>query len=102
MQDEFDLNRIFYDYWDDLVQMFGEDLAFDLRGLLIERFGSNLRNEGAHGLMGYAAFFSPQVTYVWWLTLRLCFMVLIESSPQEAQQQDQEDQPQYQESQQQS
>ena len=99
MQDEFDLNRIFYDSWDDLVQMFGENLAFDLRGLLIERFGSNLRNEGAHGLMDYPAFFSPQVSYVWWLTLRLCFMVLIESSPQEAQQQDQEDQPQDQESQ---
>jgi hypothetical protein len=101
MQDEFDLNAIFYTYWDDLVQMFGEDLAFDLRGLLIERFGSNLRNEGAHGLMDYAAFFSPQVSYVWWLTLRLCFMVLIEPSPQEAQQQDQEDQPLDQENQQQ-
>jgi hypothetical protein len=101
MQDEFDLNRIFYDYWDDLVHLLGEDLAFDLRGLLVERFGSNLRNEGAHGLMDYAAFFSPQVSYVWWLTLRLCFIVLIATSPQEAQQQDQGDQSHKQESQQQ-
>ena len=91
MQDEFDLNRIFYDYWDDLVNIFGEDTAFDLRGLLVERFGSNLRNEEAHGLMNYAAFFSPQVVYVWWLTLRICLTVLlIAASSQEPEQQDQE------------
>lgn len=103
MQDEFDLNRIFYDYWDDLVYLFGEDLAFDLRGLLVERFGSNLRNEGAHGLMDYVTFFSPQVSYVWWLTLRLCFMFLISISlhdqDQEGQSQDERDQLEDQESQ---
>jgi hypothetical protein len=88
IQDEFDLNRIFYDYWDDLVNIFGEDIAFDLRGLLVERFGSNMRNEEAHGLMNYASFFSPQISYVWWLTLRLCLTVLIVISTQETQQQD--------------
>jgi hypothetical protein len=65
IQDEFDLNRIFYDFWDKLVDLFGEDIAFDLRGLLIERFGANLRNEEAHGLMDYDSFFSPQISYMW-------------------------------------
>lgn len=101
MQDEFDLNRIFPNFWDDLGNLFGEDTAFDLRGLLVERFGSNLRNEEAHGLMNYVAFFSPQVSYVWWLTLRLCLTVLIASSSEESEQQDQEEQSQDQEVQQQ-
>lgn len=91
IQDEFDLNRIFYDFWDKLVDFFGEDMAFDLRGLLIERFGANLRNEEAHGLMDYDSFFSPQISYMWWLTLRLCCSVLVASSTQDDQQQNQED-----------
>lgn len=91
IQDEFDLNRIFYDFWDELVELFGEDIAFDLRGLLIERFGANLRNEEAHGLMDYDSFFSPQISYLWWLTLRLCCSVLVATSTQSGQQQGQED-----------
>jgi len=91
IQDEFDLNRIFYDFWDKLVELFGEDVAFDLRGLLIERFGANLRNEEAHGLMDYDSFFSPQISYLWWLTLRLCCSALVAASAQDDQQQDQED-----------
>ena len=33
-------------------KLLGEDLVFDLQGLLVERFGVNLRNRMAHGLMG--------------------------------------------------
>jgi len=90
IQDEIDLNQIFYDFWDELVDIFGEDTAFDLRGLLIERFGSNLRNEEAHGLMDYDDFFAPQISYVWWLALRLCCMVLVAMHTQNDQQQEEE------------
>ncbi len=57
----------------ELVTLFGKDLAFDIEGLLVEHFGSNLRNEIAHGLMSYDKFISLQSSYLWWLTLRLCF-----------------------------
>ncbi len=38
--------------------MLGEDLTFDLRSLLIECFGSNLRNRLAHGLLDQNEFHS--------------------------------------------
>jgi hypothetical protein len=77
IQDEFPLNKILHDYQDELVKMFGEDIVFDLRGLLVERFGSNLRNEGAHGLMDYEEFLTPQAVYLWWLALRLCCTMVL-------------------------
>ncbi len=56
--------------------LFGEDLAFDFRGLLIEQQGSNLRHGMAHGLYNYPAFQSPPSIYLWWLVLRtLCLLV---------------------------
>lgn len=56
--------------------LFGEDLTFDLRGLLIEQQGSNLRHGMAHGLYDYPAFQSPPSIYLWWLMLRtLCLLV---------------------------
>jgi len=47
IQEEYNLNRMLTEstYADPLNKMFGEDLIFDMRGLLVERFGANLRNE---------------------------------------------------------
>jgi hypothetical protein len=58
----------------EIEEIFGPDIAFDLRGILIERFGHNMRNESAHGLMPEGAFFQPASVYLWWLVLRLCWM----------------------------
>jgi len=55
----------------------GEDILFDLKGLLVERCGSNLRNRMAHGLIGYEEFLSSQISYLWWLTLRLCCLPIL-------------------------
>lgn len=54
-------------------QIFGPDIAFDLRGILIERFGHNLRNELAHGLLPEGGFYQPASEYLWWLTIHLCW-----------------------------
>lgn len=54
-------------------QVFGSGLRFDLRGLLIERFGHNIRNELAHGLLPEAGFYQPASVYLWWLTIHLCW-----------------------------
>lgn len=82
IQDEFPLTKILHDYQDELENVFSEDIVFDLRGLLVERFGSNLRNEESHGLMDYEEFLAPQAIYLWWLALRLCCTMVLPKMPQ--------------------
>lgn len=72
IQQERDLNQLLW--MPEMEQIFGQDIAFDLRGILIERFGHNMRNESAHGLMPEGAFYQPASVYLWWLVLRLCWL----------------------------
>lgn len=53
--------------------VFGKDLAFELKTLFCDAFGPNLRNELAHGLLDTNACHSPFAIYAWWLGLRLVF-----------------------------
>ena len=69
-------------YRPEMKEIFGEDLTFDLQGLLLERFGANLRNQVAHGLANYQTFFAPDAIYLWWLALHLLFRVLEASESQ--------------------
>lgn len=75
IQDEYDLNTTLYLI--ELENIIGKDLCFDLQGLLVNRFGTNLRNRMAHGLIDYNGFFSSHSCYLWWLTLRLCFLPIL-------------------------
>lgn len=70
IQEEIDINRLFD--FPELVPIFGEDLIFDLKGLLISRFGDNLRNKLAHGLLSSNEFSSSVMIYFWWLILQIC------------------------------
>lgn len=57
-----------------LEEILGEDILFDLQGLIGEG-GVNLRNRISHGLMDVEEFDVAQMTqisYLWWLILRLC------------------------------
>ncbi len=74
IQEEFDLGTTLG--LPELIPLLGEDLVFDLKGLLIERFGTNLRNSTAHGLLDHDAFYSVQAIYFWWLALGLCCLPL--------------------------
>jgi hypothetical protein len=56
----------------EMAKIFGDGMAFDLRGLLVERFGLNLRNDIAHGLLAESQMITEGAIYAWWLTLRLC------------------------------
>lgn len=56
----------------EMAKIFGSGMAFDLRGLLVERFGLNLRNDIAHGLLAESQMVTEGALYAWWLTLRLC------------------------------
>lgn len=51
--------------------VFGEDLLFEMKGLLTDHFGPNLRNELAHGLASVHDCLSCNAVYVWWLMLRI-------------------------------
>ncbi|MGC4070843.1 MAG: DUF4209 domain-containing protein [Polyangiaceae bacterium] len=52
------------------AQMFGDPLLFDLKSLLVEKAGANLRNELAHGLINPGTH-EPDLVYLWWVVLRL-------------------------------
>jgi len=54
------------------LEVFGEDRVFELKGLLVEKAGSNLRNLVAHGLVEHDAFFTNDFSYLWWSFLQLC------------------------------
>jgi hypothetical protein len=79
-QKERDINQLLWD--PNAGEIFGEDVLFDLRGILIERFGCNMRNELAHGLIHEAGFYRAEAVYLWWLTIRLCWFGF-RSSPEE-------------------
>lgn len=69
VQEEKDLNVLLRD--PSATDILGTDLLFDLKGLLIERFGANLRNEVAHGLRGNSEFNRPDCIYLWWLVVHI-------------------------------
>lgn len=75
LQEEKDLGALLHE--PGLENLLGEDLVFDLQGLLVERHGMNLRNKMAHGLMGDDEFASPAVLYLWWLVLRICMIYVL-------------------------
>ena len=70
IQQEYNLNKILDR--PEIKDIFDEDTLFDLRGLLVEHSGSNLRNLMAHGLLDDEAFSHPLMSYLWWVTLRRC------------------------------
>jgi hypothetical protein len=57
----------------DATALLGEDLVFNLRSLLADPGGENLRNRALHGLAHqYEYQDRPAYEFVWWLTLHLC------------------------------
>ena len=72
IQDDFLLHEVLSS--PDLMSILKMDIIFSLKGLLVERMGSNLRNEICHGLLNYERFFTSELPYFWWLTLRQCLV----------------------------
>jgi Domain of unknown function (DUF4209) len=71
-QEGYDLNRFLY--LPKAKEVFGVDVVYDMRGLLVEKVGSNLRNGMLHGLLSDGRFFTSDVVYLWWLVVRLCLL----------------------------
>lgn len=73
-QNEHDLNTTLLR--EEMHQLFDEDTVFELRGLLVEHYGSNLRNLMAHGLYNDHQMHSTDALYLWGLTLQLCMFTI--------------------------
>lgn len=52
-------------------ELLGPGLRTELRALLVEQDGANLRNDVAHGLFSDLASWSYAAIYCWWLLLRI-------------------------------
>ena len=61
------------------IEIFGADTVLTMRGLLTEPFGSNLRNDLAHGMLPDGACYQPNVLYSWWLLLRICLIPIVQA-----------------------
>ena len=57
---------------EDAKRLLGESACFELRGVLAEEGGWNLRNKLAHGMLGDAQCYGAPTVLAWWLALRLC------------------------------
>jgi hypothetical protein len=55
------------------TQIFGDDLAFELKALFCDAFGPNLRNELAHGLLTDEECQSTYAIYAWWFGVKIVF-----------------------------
>lgn len=75
IQKDFTLSKIFTSFESDLKKVFTEDIYFNLRALLIEEYGANLRNNLNHGLMSYDEIEnSVSSRYLWWITMHILFL----------------------------
>ena len=57
-----------------MITVFGEDLGFEIQALFCDGFGSNLRNEVAHGLLEDGGMRSAPSVYAWWLIFRMIYL----------------------------
>ena len=78
IQNEHNLNKILYESkYPEIKTIFDEDILFNLKCLLVEHSGCNLRNRMAHGLIDDREFQPGVMSYLWWLTLRLCCLPML-------------------------
>jgi hypothetical protein len=55
----------------EVIRLYGEDLAFEIKSVFTDTLGSNLRNEVAHGLLDDNSSSSIDSIYAWWMVLKL-------------------------------
>lgn len=72
----------------EFADIFGEDLAFDLRGLLVERAGSNVRNDTSHGFKSAESFNSYESLYLLAITIFLLVHGMQRPEDSESEEQD--------------
>lgn len=66
---------------EETAKMLGEGTVFELRGVLCEKSGYNLRNELAHGMLSADECRQPSAAMLWWLVLR-CLVTCLPLPPE--------------------
>lgn len=59
---------------EEIKNIFGNDLCFELRGCLIEKSAYDFRNKVAHGFVTEVGCHSEASAMIWWHVLRLCLV----------------------------
>ena len=78
VQDERSLNQMFEEEYSlVLSEVLGEDTVYNLRGLLVDRFGANLRNNLSHGLLFDEQLAGPDSIYFWYISVNVYCRPLI-------------------------
>ena len=72
VQRERDLNQLLED--ENAETIFGKDLLWEMKTLLVEQNGSNMRNRLCHGLLTVNEINSEHTIFLLWLTLLLNFL----------------------------
>jgi hypothetical protein len=73
-QNEYNLNQLLEQAR--AAEVFGAELVYDLRVLLTEKAGANLRNDIAHGLLADGGKIGAKI-YFWWTCLRFVLVPLV-------------------------
>jgi hypothetical protein len=73
-QNEYNLNQLLEH--PRAAELFGADLVYDLRVLLTEKAGANLRNDIAHGLLDDGGKVGAKI-YFWWTCLRFVLVPIV-------------------------
>lgn len=73
-QNEYNLNQLLEHRR--AVEVFGDEMLFDLRVLLTEKAGANLRNDIAHGLLADGDKIGAKI-YFWWICLRFVLVPIM-------------------------
>lgn len=81
-QNEYNLNQLLEHHR--AVEVFGDEMLFDLRVLLTEKAGSNLRNDVAHGLLADGDKIGAKI-YCWWICLRFVLVPIVVAQRSKAQ-----------------
>lgn len=61
----------------EMNSIFGPNLIFEMRGLLIEKHGYPFRHDVAHGFVSQGDCYGHAAINVWWLVLKLCHSATI-------------------------
>lgn len=69
IEDESSINK--YVNTPEFEKMFGKDLAFEIRTVLVEKTGCNFRNKLAHGTLSEAEMAGVNSIYFWWFCFKL-------------------------------
>ena len=72
IENEIGLSALLENHHDACIDIFGENLTYEMKMLFCDSWGANLRNTVAHGLLDDSESDSADAVYAWWFALKVC------------------------------